>query len=108
VAFPADYGSAELAGKTAQFEVTIKAVEQPRLPALDAAFATQLGVADGDRWPRCAPTSAPISSAKSRSGVRARTKASVMEALPQLADIELPSALVNPKVASSPSVRSTI
>jgi trigger factor len=48
VAFPADYGSAELAGKTAQFKVTVKAVEQPSLPALDAAFATQLGVADGD------------------------------------------------------------
>jgi FKBP-type peptidyl-prolyl cis-trans isomerase len=32
VAFPSDYGSAELAGKTAQFKVTIKKVEAPRLP----------------------------------------------------------------------------
>src|SRR5690606_39268644 len=31
VAFPEDYGSKELAGKTAQFEVTVKGVEAPRL-----------------------------------------------------------------------------
>ena len=47
VAFPADYSAAELAGKTAQFKVTVKKVEAPRLPALDEEFAKSLGVADG-------------------------------------------------------------
>ncbi len=46
-AFPADYRHAPLAGQTVQFEVTVKEVNEPVLPALDAAFATQLGVADG-------------------------------------------------------------
>ncbi len=70
VKFPDDYGAAEMAGKTAQFQVTVKQVEQPVLPALDEAFAKALGVADG-AWRRCAPTSAPISSAKSASGCAA-------------------------------------
>ena len=93
VAFPADYGSAELAGKTAQFKVTIKAVEQPRLPEVDAAFATQLGVADGDLAKMRADIRANLEREVAQR-VRARTKASVMDALPQLADIALPSALV--------------
>jgi trigger factor len=46
--FPADYRHVPLAGQTVQFEVTVKEVNEPVLPALDAAFATQLGVADGN------------------------------------------------------------
>jgi len=93
VAFPADYGSAELAGKTAEFKVTVKAVEQPRLPELDAAFATQLGVVDGDLDKMRADIRANLEREVAQR-VRARTKASVMEALPKLADIALPTALV--------------
>ena len=37
-----------MAGKTAAFALTLKKVEEPRLPALDADFAKALGVADGD------------------------------------------------------------
>ena len=37
-----------MAGKTAEFSVAAKRVEEARLPALDAEFAKQLGVADGD------------------------------------------------------------
>ena len=39
VAFPPEYGSVDLAGKTAQFEVTLKKVETPQLPRVDEAFA---------------------------------------------------------------------
>ncbi len=47
VAFPADYGKAELAGKTAEFTVTVKAHEAQELPPLDDAFCQAFGVADG-------------------------------------------------------------
>ncbi len=43
-AFPADYMDPKLAGKTAVFEVTASAVEQPNELALDDAFATSLGL----------------------------------------------------------------
>jgi trigger factor len=42
--FPADYGAVELAGKAAEFAVTITAVRQPQIPAVDDALATSLGL----------------------------------------------------------------
>ena len=43
VTFPADYGSADLAGKPAVFSVTAKAVKTKVLPELDDAFARSVG-----------------------------------------------------------------
>lgn len=93
VSFPAEYGAKELAGKTAQFDITCKAVEEPRLPDVDAEFAKQLGIADGDV-------------AKMRDEVRAnlerevekrlqqKTKAGVMEVLIDVTPLDVPKALV--------------
>ena len=47
VTFPANYHHAELAGKDAQFRVTVQSVESGQLPELDEAFVRTLGVADG-------------------------------------------------------------
>ena len=46
--FPADYQGKDVAGKTAEFTVTVQKVEQAVLPAVDAEFAKTLGVQDGD------------------------------------------------------------
>ncbi|MFA7270240.1 MAG: trigger factor [Sterolibacterium sp.] len=46
--FPAEYQAKDLAGKTVQFEVTMKRVEGPHLPELDADFVKSMGIADGD------------------------------------------------------------
>jgi trigger factor len=43
VTFPAAYGSAELAGKTATFEVKAKQLRHPVLPAVDEEMAKKLG-----------------------------------------------------------------
>src|SRR6266704_277318 len=48
VTFPADYPGKEVAGKSADFEVSVQKVEAPELPDIDAEFAKSLGVADGD------------------------------------------------------------
>src|SRR6266446_3279855 len=48
VRFPDNYHGKDVAGKEASFEMKVKSVEEPQLPALDAEFAKQLGVADGD------------------------------------------------------------
>src|SRR4029078_4371596 len=40
VDFPDDYGAAELAGKEAQFAVTVKEIKRKDLPALDDDFAS--------------------------------------------------------------------
>ena len=91
--FPADYRATELAGKTASFDVTVKKVEQADLPTVDAAFARQLGVRDGDVAKMREEVRANLER-EVRSRLRARTKESVMAALLGVADFELPKALV--------------
>ncbi len=49
VAFPADYGSAELAGKDAEFTVTAKALKIYAKPVLDDEFAKKLGLESMDK-----------------------------------------------------------
>ncbi len=48
LAFPADYHGREVAGKTAQFALTVTEVAEPRLPELDSEFAKAFGIASGD------------------------------------------------------------
>lgn len=46
VTFPEGYGAEKLAGKAAVFNVTVKALKAPVLPAVDDEFAKKLGLAD--------------------------------------------------------------
>jgi trigger factor len=92
--FPGDYRAAELAGRTASFELTLKKVEQADLPPVDAAFARQLGVKDGDvAKMRDEVRANLVREVDSR--LRARTKDSVMAALLSAANFELPQTLVD-------------
>jgi trigger factor len=99
VSFPPDYTAKELAGKTADFEVTVGQVQAPTLPEVDAEFAKQLGVADGDMAKLREEIRGNLEREVAQR-VRGRTKGSVMDALPKLADIELPKALVDAESAS--------
>ena len=45
--FPADYHGKEVAGKTANFALTVKEIAHPDVPALDAHFATAFGIKSG-------------------------------------------------------------
>ncbi|MBN9477319.1 MAG: trigger factor [Bordetella sp. SCN 67-23] len=94
LAFPADYGSAEVAGKTAEFTITIKKVEEGVLPQVDAEFAKQLGQAEGDVEKLRADIRANLER-EVRSRTQARTKSSVMDALAKAATFDIPKALVN-------------
>ena len=81
VKFPDDYGATELAGKTAQFETRVSLVEEQQLPALDEAFAQSMGVADGSLDKLRADVRANLEREVAQR-LRARTKSSVMQALP--------------------------
>jgi trigger factor len=98
VNFPEDYGSKELAGKTAQFETTLKKLEAPRLPGIDSEFATALGVPEGDLDKMRTDIRANLEREVGQR-VNARTKANVMEGLAKLAEFELPQALVEAESA---------
>ncbi|KEZ78399.1 trigger factor [Salinisphaera hydrothermalis] len=47
VAFPEDYGAEDLAGKTATFDVTVKAVKEAKPAEIDEEFIKQMGVEEG-------------------------------------------------------------
>jgi trigger factor len=46
--FPADYHGKEVAGRVAQFSLTVKQVNAPDVPPLDSAFATAFGIKSGN------------------------------------------------------------
>ena len=46
VTFPEDYQAENLAGKAAQFKITVKQVEKPKLPEIDAEFLKIFGVSE--------------------------------------------------------------
>ncbi len=47
LSFPEDYHGKEVAGKTAEFKITMKKVEWPHLPELNDDFALSLGIQEG-------------------------------------------------------------
>jgi trigger factor len=49
VTFPEEYGAKELAGKAATFDITVKKLKQPVVPAIDDELAKKLGFEAMDR-----------------------------------------------------------
>lgn len=47
VQFPEDYGSPDVAGKLAFFDVSVKEVAEPRLPEIDDEFCAGFGITEG-------------------------------------------------------------
>lgn len=91
--FPADYGGEEVAGKTAEFAITVTEVAEAVLPELNDEFAKELGQAEGDMEALLSDVRANIErEAKAR--VEARTKANVMDALLAASEFDVPKALV--------------
>jgi len=91
--FPEDYTAKELAGKTVQFEVTLKKAQQPVLPPIDAQFAKSLGIADGDLGKMRSEIGTNLER-EVASRLRARSKDSVMAGLLTVASFEVPKSLV--------------
>jgi trigger factor len=91
--FPADYHGREVAGKDASFQLTLKKVQQPELPALDAEFAKGLGVADGDLAKMRTEIRANVER-EVKKRVEARVKQQVLDALLAASPMELPKSLI--------------
>ena len=91
--FPADYQGAEVAGKEADFMVTMKKCEAANLPAVDDAFAKALGIKEASVEGLRADVKSNLER-EVKFRVLARNKAAVMEALSKAAELDLPNALV--------------
>jgi len=93
VAFPADYHGQDVAGKEADFLVTMKKIEAQTLPVVDEAFARSLGIAGGTVDALRADVKKNLER-EVKFRVMARNKAAVMDALVASAELDLPKALV--------------
>mgnify|MGYP001599283120 CR=1 FL=1 len=91
--FPEDYHGKDVAGKEADFLVTLKKVEAQNLPTVDEAFAKALGIADGTVEGLRADIRKNLER-EVKYRVLARNKAAVMDALAKVAELDLPNALV--------------
>lgn len=97
LAFPADYHGKDVAGKTAEFTITLKKLEWAHLPEVDADFAVSLGVEDGDITKMREDIKTNLE--REVSGrVKAKIKDSVMDALIKIAELDVPKALIDQDV----------
>jgi len=93
LAFPADYHGQDVAGKEADFLVTLKKIEAQHLPEVNEAFAKGLGIADGTVEALRADIKKNLER-EVKFRVLARNKAAVMDALVASAELEVPNALI--------------
>jgi trigger factor len=95
--FPADYFAKDLAGQTVQFEITVKQVQAPKLPEIDAEFARSMGIADGDVAKMRAEIEANLKREVKRR-IEGKVKDQVMEALIKANPISTPNALIEMEI----------
>jgi trigger factor len=95
--FPDDYQGKDVAGKEADFMVTLKKVEAQHLPEVDEAFAKSLGIADATVEGLRADIKKNLER-EVKFRIIARNKAAVMDALVKTAELDLPKALVQNEV----------
>jgi trigger factor len=91
--FPADYQGKDVAGKEADFTVTLKKIEAQHLPAVDESLAKALGIAGATVEALRADVRKNLER-EVKFRVQARNKASVMDALVKSAELEVPKSLV--------------
>ncbi|MCH9743210.1 MAG: trigger factor [Proteobacteria bacterium] len=93
VTFPAEYQAAHLAGKTAQFAMTMNSVQQAQLPEVDADFIKTFGVESGSVADFRADVKKNLTRQVGLSLIK-QNKENVMNALLAAATFTLPKTLV--------------
>lgn len=95
--FGEDFPTPEVAGKTAVFHTTVKAVEEPELPELNDEFAAAVGLAEGGIQALRELVRKNMEAEAGRA-VHARLKEQVTETLVRENEITLPKALVDSEI----------
>ena len=91
--FPTDYQGKNVAGKEADFTVTLKKIEVQHMPEVNEAFAKSLGIGDATVDGLRADVKKNLER-EVKFRVLARNKANVMDALLRTVELEVPKALV--------------
>ena len=97
LAFPADYHGKDVAGKTADFMVTVKKMEAAHLPEVNAALAKSLGIADASVEGLRADIRKNLER-EVKNRLLARNKQAAMDALVSKSELDLPNSTVQSEV----------
>ena len=91
--FPANYQGQDVAGKEADFLVTMKQIEAAHLPEVDDAFAKALGIKEGTVEALRGDVRKNLER-EVKFRLMSRNKAAVMDALVKSAELDVPKSLV--------------
>ena len=97
VTFPENYGTSELAGKDAVFDVTVKSVQEGRLPEVDEEFIRGFGVESGS-IDEMRDSLRRNMERELRQALRTQVKQQVMEALREHNPVDVPEAIVSEEI----------
>lgn len=97
LAFPADYHGKDVAGKQADFLVTVKKIEAANLPEVNDALAKTLGIAEGTVEALRADIKTNLER-EVKFRLLARNKQAVMDALVSKAELDLPNASIQAEI----------
>ncbi|NDH52840.1 MAG: trigger factor [Betaproteobacteria bacterium] len=93
LAFPADYHGKDVAGKSADFMVSLKKIEAVHLPEVNEALAKSLGIADATVQGLHADIRKNLER-EVKARVLSRNKQSALDALAAAAELDLPNAAI--------------
>lgn len=91
--FPEDYHGKDVAGKTAEFTITLKKLEWAHLPEVDAEFAKSLGIEDGSVEKMREDIKVNLER-EVNARIKARNKEAVMDALVKHTEMDVPKVMV--------------
>jgi len=95
--FPEDYHGKDVAGKTADFMVTLKKLEVSHLPELTDELAKSLGVSDGNVEGLKADIRKNLDR-EVKGRLMAKNKQAVLQALVEKAELDLPQSIVQSEI----------
>jgi trigger factor len=93
LAFPEDYHGKDVAGKTAEFTITLKKLEWAHLPEVDAEFAQTLGIEDGSIEKMREDIKVNLER-EVNARIKARNKEAVMDALVKHTEMDVPKVMI--------------
>ena len=94
VTFPEDYQAENLAGKAAQFKITVKLVEKQKLPEIDAEFLKIFGLTEEEGLDKLKADVRKNMEREVRNGLRNQVKQAAFDALVAANEIEVPGSMV--------------
>lgn len=98
VTFPEDYQAENLAGKAAQFKITVKLVEKQKLPEIDAEFLKIFGLTEEEGVEKLKADVRKNMEREVKNGLRNQVKSATFDALVAANEVEVPESMLSQEI----------